>query len=245
VDGTLLVGTGIGVRTGDTTDASDFTSRIPSALVALCAPTAPGCVPSDTSPPSTGIVAPEDREKLSKTAVLEATAADNVGVTWVEFRATGGALTDRMIGAAVRTPTGWTHAWNTTAVPNGKYTIESIAFDRRGNAARSPGVSVRVSNHAPKTKIVLPPHGSTLSRTALLDADASEGVTKVEFRVTGGALRDAVIGTAKPTIYGWIFFWDTTTVPDGRYILKSVASTGAGLVRKSTGLSLEVQNLSP
>ncbi|MDJ0865430.1 MAG: PQQ-binding-like beta-propeller repeat protein [Myxococcota bacterium] len=43
IDGTLLVGTGIGTRTGDPDDISDFTSRIPHTLVALCVPGTDGC----------------------------------------------------------------------------------------------------------------------------------------------------------------------------------------------------------
>ena len=44
VDGTVLVGHGIGVR-GNPQDQGTLTSNIPSALVALCAPGTPGCAP--------------------------------------------------------------------------------------------------------------------------------------------------------------------------------------------------------
>ena len=43
VNGTVLVGTGIGTRTGDPSDFSEITANIPSDLIALCAPGAPGC----------------------------------------------------------------------------------------------------------------------------------------------------------------------------------------------------------
>jgi outer membrane protein assembly factor BamB len=43
VDGTLLVGTGIGVRSGNPADIGDVISRQPRALVALCVPGTTGC----------------------------------------------------------------------------------------------------------------------------------------------------------------------------------------------------------
>jgi outer membrane protein assembly factor BamB len=43
VDGTLLVGTGVGVRSPNPSSPSDIASRSPSSLVALCVPAAPDC----------------------------------------------------------------------------------------------------------------------------------------------------------------------------------------------------------
>ena len=49
-----------------------------------------------------------------------------------------------------------------------------------------------------------------------LDASApgNEGVTKVEFHLTGGSLNNALIATTL-TYYGWLASWNSTTVPDG------------------------------
>ncbi len=43
VDGLVLVGAGIGTRTGDPSDPSEITSRIPENLTALCVPGTPAC----------------------------------------------------------------------------------------------------------------------------------------------------------------------------------------------------------
>ena len=43
VDGLVLVGAGIGTRTGNPMDASEITSRIPQNLTALCVPGTPAC----------------------------------------------------------------------------------------------------------------------------------------------------------------------------------------------------------
>ena len=65
-----------------------------------------------------------------------------------------------------------------------------------------------------------------MSGTTVLDASATPGVTVsgVQFVLSGGSLSDQVVGTATPTIYGWIADWDTTTVPNGIYTLQSVAT---------------------
>ena len=46
IDGTLLVGSGTGVRSPNPQSPSDIASRRPSSLIALCVPEAPGC-PAD------------------------------------------------------------------------------------------------------------------------------------------------------------------------------------------------------
>ena len=58
-----------------------------------------------------------------------------------------------------------------------------------------------VSN-VPTTRVLVPSNGETLTGSEYLDASASDAVkvTKVEFRATGGALNDAVVGTATPDL---------------------------------------------
>jgi hypothetical protein len=96
----------------------------------------------------------------------------------------------------------------------------------------------------PTTSVVIPSNGATLSRTTLLDATASDdvSVSKVEFHLTGGSYNDTVIGVATPTQYGWIFNWNTTSVPNGPYMLNSVAFDPAGNVGRSPTVSITVQN---
>jgi hypothetical protein len=43
LDGTLVVGAGIGARSSGGSSPGDFTANTPSAIVALCVPDAPGC----------------------------------------------------------------------------------------------------------------------------------------------------------------------------------------------------------
>jgi outer membrane protein assembly factor BamB len=51
VDGTLLVGTGIGTRTGDPSDPAEIAASVPSSVVALCVPKSKGCPEPEPSDP--------------------------------------------------------------------------------------------------------------------------------------------------------------------------------------------------
>ena len=59
----------------------------------------------------------------------------------------------------------------------------------------------------------------------ILDATAADvgGVAKVQFALTGGSLDQTVVGTAVPTLYGYLFELNTTTVPNGSYTLPRYA----------------------
>jgi acetyl esterase/lipase len=97
----------------------------------------------------------------------------------------------------------------------------------------------------PGTSVVIPSSNTSLNgHQALLDAGATanSSVTKVEFHLTGGSLNGALIATATPTYYGWLAFWDTTTVPDGTYTLQSAAFDGSGNVGVSDGVTITVNN---
>jgi hypothetical protein len=113
------------------------------------------------------------------------------------------------------------------------------------------GGSGGVSVYAPlSTQLLVPSNGSSVSGTTVLDASATPGLTVsgVQFEISGGSLSDQVVGTATPSLYGWIYEWDTTTVPNGTYTLQSVAtSTGplAGTVTAtSPGITVTVNNSS-
>jgi hypothetical protein len=67
-------------------------------------------------------------------------------------------------------------------------------------------------------------------------------VTGVQFVVSGGSISDQVVGTASPTIYGWIAEWNTTGVPNGSYTLQSVATEMGGTTAMSTGVTIMVNN---
>ena len=146
-----------------------------------------------------------------------------------------------MIGTATPTLYGWLCSWNTTTVPNASYVLVSEAFNSAGSAFSS-GVSMTVKNPLPTTSVLVPAKGATLSGTATLDASASNA-TSVEFWLFGGSygLTGKMIGTATPTLYGWLCSWNTTTVPNASYVLVSEAFNSAGSAF-SSGVSMTVKN---
>jgi SGNH domain (fused to AT3 domains)/Bacterial Ig domain len=93
---------------------------------------------------STNLLVPPDHSALHGTEWLGARASSDVDVSSLEFRING---PDRdLVVAADRTEIGWLAGWNTDAVPNGTYTIQSVAHDAIGHTASSRPVTVTVSN---------------------------------------------------------------------------------------------------
>jgi polyvinyl alcohol dehydrogenase (cytochrome) len=195
---------------------------------------------------TTSVLVPSNGAFLAGSQTLDASASGSSGVTKVEFHLTGGMLNDTLIATATPSSYGWLASWDTTTVPDGTYTLQSVAYDGSGNSARSLGVSINIDNNhtPPTTSVLVPSNGATLLGSQTLDASASGnfGVTKVEFHLTGGMLNDTLIATATPSSYGWLANWDTTTVSDGTYTLQSVAYDGGGDTGVSPGISVTVNN---
>ena len=204
----------------------------------------------DNTPPSTAVIIPPTGATLSgKSAILDATASASygVGIAKVHFVVSAGSLNKVVIGTATPTIYGYLDSWNTTSVPNGTYMLQSTATDRAGNIAYSPVLLAIVYNTPPTTSVLIPSNGTTLNGTsAILDAAASAfngvGIAKVQFLLTGGIFNQTVIGTAAPTLYGYIALWDITSVADGTYALQSLATDGAGNTTYSAGITIAVGN---
>jgi hypothetical protein len=196
------------------------------------------------NPPTTSVVLPSNGASLAGNQWLDAIAFDYGTLTKVEYRLTGGTLNNVVIATGTPTYYGWLAGWNTTTVPNGNYTLQSVAYDSGGLSTYSAGITVHVANPPPTTSVLVPSSGANLSGSKWLDASASGNVavTKVEFRLTGGALNDALIATGTPTYYGWLAGWNTTTVPDGSYTLQSVAYDASGNSGCSAGITITVAN---
>jgi hypothetical protein len=105
-------------------------------------------------------------------------------------------------------------------------------------ALRNPDTSL------PLLTMVLPKPASTLEGTSLLAVKApfKVGVTRVDFEVSGPAVHDQVIGTGSVLGQAWTLNWDTTTVPNGAYTIRSVAYGAAGTHTVSDGIAVRVTN---
>jgi acetyl esterase len=96
-------------------------------------------------PPSTSVLIPGAGTTLSgSSSVLDASASANA--TGVKYELSGGALSDQVIATATPTIYGWLAQWDTTSVPNGTYTLQSVASYAGGISGESPGVSIAVTN---------------------------------------------------------------------------------------------------
>jgi hypothetical protein len=100
----------------------------------------------DRTPPSTRIVRPTNGADLKGLQWLLAIASSNVGVARVEFEIATVNRPATVIGTASRTYFGWLGAWNTLSVPNGTYTLSSLAIDSTGRKSVSRGTVVTVKN---------------------------------------------------------------------------------------------------
>lgn len=105
-------------------------------------------------------------------------------------------------------------------------------------------VSEYESLEPPTTTVLIPSNGTALSGNAVLDASASDvvAVAKVTFVLTGGRLEQSVVGTAVPTILGYLDTFDTTSVANGVYTLQSVAYDNQGLSTISAPVTVTIAN---
>ena len=94
---------------------------------------------ADTTAPTTKLTAPGILASLKGAATVSANASDDVGVTKVEFYASG-----KLIGSDATAP--YSFAWDTTKTANGLYILTSKAYDAAGNVGSSPNVLVGVKN---------------------------------------------------------------------------------------------------
>jgi hypothetical protein len=190
-------------------------------------------------PPATSVVLPSAGANLSGNQYLDATASP--GTTQVEYRVTGNGLTNDVVAVATPTLYGWLAAFDTRTVPNGTYSLQSVATSG-GLTGTSPAVTVTVDNAAPTTSVVLPSSSTVVGVVQNLDATASSGVTSVKYVLSGSGLTDYPIATGTPTLIGWLAQWATTLTADGAYTLQSVACYAGGVCGTSPPVTVFVAN---
>jgi hypothetical protein len=97
---------------------------------------------------------------------------------------------------------------------------------------------------AVRARVVKPSADATLSGTEVFYAAATSqiGITKVQFRLTGGTLHGVQIATGALLFYGWVARWNSMSVANGRYSLQCVAYAYNGKVTDSPGIVVTVKN---
>jgi len=194
------------------------------------------------APPTTSVGIPSNGATITGSTWLDAAAQSAVGVASVNYEISGGSISDQVISGSTATLYGYIGAWNSTSVPNGTYTLQSVATDTLGQTTTSAPITLTVDNPTASTSVVSPSSGATESGTsALLDASATADVTGVTYELTGGTLTNQVVATATATFFGWAALWDTTSVPNGTYTVQSVATYSGGTVA-SAPITISVSN---
>jgi hypothetical protein len=95
-------------------------------------------------PLTTTVVLPSDGATVSGPQGLG--AITSAGVTQVQFEVTGGDLNNSVIATATPTKYGWLARWMTTNVPDGTYTLRSVASNPDRDHGTSPGITITVAN---------------------------------------------------------------------------------------------------
>jgi hypothetical protein len=182
---------------------------------------------TDTTPPTASLTAPANGATVSGTIALSANAADNVGVSRVEFYRDG-------VLVVSDTASPYSTSFDTTTVANGSHAFFAKAFDAAGNVATTSTNTVTVSNAVtdttpPTVNLTAPTNGATVSGTITLSANAADnvGVSRVEFYRAGVLV---ISDTTSP--YSTSF--DTTTVANGSHAFFAKAFDAAGNVATSS-----------
>jgi chitodextrinase len=93
----------------------------------------------DTTAPTVTLTAPTSGGTVTLACDLTAEAADDTGVTQVEFLVNG-----EVAGVSTQAP--YRVVWDVSGLPNGVYTVQSRARDAAGNTTTTEPVSVTVDN---------------------------------------------------------------------------------------------------
>ena len=194
-------------------------------------------------PPVTSVLIPSPNATLQGVTLLDASASSQNGIAKVQYEISGGSISDRVIGTGSPTLYGYLSGFNSAAFPNGTYTIQSVATDDQGLSSTSAPVTVTITN-PPATSVLIPSPNATLQGPTWLDAGASSanGIAKVQFEISGGSISNQVLGTATPTLYGYLYSLNTTAFLNGTYAIQSVATDDLGVSTTSAPVSITITN---
>jgi hypothetical protein len=173
-------------------------------------------VANDTTAPTVTLTALGGT--VSGTVQLAATAADDFGVTGVQF------LVDGAPVGAELTAAPYELAWATLGVANGAHTLTAVARDAAGHQTTA-SVVVTVANDTTAPSIALiAPATATVAGLVTIAATAADdvAVAGVQFLLDGLPL-GAEITTAP-----YQFEWTTLAVVNGEHTLTAVARDAAG-----------------
>jgi hypothetical protein len=210
------------------------------ALESLTSSPESNAATSDAVAPS-GVTIADPGSPLRGTITLSGTATDTgSGVASVRMQiAPAGSST--WTNACTDTTSPYACSFDTTTVTDGLYDVREVATDVAGNATTSPVVTNRrIDNTGPSVSVNDPGaaiHGTvTISATA---GDTGSGVTSVAIqRAPTSSSTWTTICTAASAPYACSL--NTTTLADGGYDLRAIATDAAGNATTSAVLANRV-----
>ncbi len=125
-------------------DQEHITAAYASFLAGVLARSLPLDLPKAFfGPPTTNVVVPTGGTIRRGRLFLDAIASANA--TSVSFELTGGRLHHRVISRSELGLIGWAGYWNSTRVPKGTYTLQSVATNFGNMRATSAGITIHLS----------------------------------------------------------------------------------------------------
>ena len=179
----------------------------------------PDKVVDNTAPDVALVGAPTEGQLVSGTIAIAASASDATSpVASVKFFVRGS-----LFGTDTIAP--FSFNWNTTTGADGGATIQIVVEDMAGNTATSPVRNVSVDNVDPTPTLADP--GQYLNGTISLSASSDADTSQVDFerRAAGGG---SWVTIASDTTTPWGTSLDTTTLTDGLYDFRVIATDATG-----------------
>ncbi len=178
-------------------------------------------VNNDVTSPTVSITAPAGGATVQGPIDVTASAADNVGVSGVQFKLDGANLGSEDTSAP------YAVAWNTATATNGAHTLSAVARDAAGNTRTATTVSVTVSNTGP-------PPGAPVAAYGF-DEPSGTGVTDASGRGNAGTIAGGAVRTTATSKFGGAITFDGVndliTVPDANSLDLTNAMTLEAWVR--------------
>ncbi|HCT76601.1 MAG TPA: esterase [Micromonosporaceae bacterium] len=163
----------------------------------------------DAEPPTVSITSPASGATVSGNVQVTATAADNVGVTRVEFYVDGSSL----IGTDTTAP--YSVIWNAAGVSDGSHSLTAKAYDAAENVGTSAPVTVTVTGGGGGETATFPSATDDGYVKAYSDGSGAEvGTNKYTLGLGLGRGIDSKINRA-------VLSFDTSALPDNAVITRA------------------------
>lgn len=186
---------------------------------------AAGSAVADTQAPTVSLTSPTGGSTVAGLVGIDASAADNTGVTRVELRVNGSTIASDSVAP-------YQFSWDSRQWPNGNVQVSARAYDAAGNAATSALVDVLVANAPvgdtvpPTVAFSSPGDGQTISPTReTIETRASDdgGPSGIRQSLLIGGKSVATATGAKLS-----YRWNTRKLKPGLYTLTIEARDEAG-----------------